>query len=175
MIAFVPPPPLKTTTTTTTTEMGHGFGLPHTDETFWNKDTGECMDYTNNPSNNMHPGPDNFAFLAEMYGTLSNNNNNNRNRNLSLRRPAWSMTRTNQQGSSSSSSSMMGTKKTVPDWVFDKYHAIIPQLESNNEELHMRRHGARFLENNKHASVMEVDLGEGFILRVRKLLVSETD
>jgi len=27
--------------------LGHGFGLPHTDERFWNRDQGNCMDYTN--------------------------------------------------------------------------------------------------------------------------------
>jgi hypothetical protein len=27
-------------------EMGHGFGLPHWDEDFFNKDMGTCMDYT---------------------------------------------------------------------------------------------------------------------------------
>ena len=28
-------------------ELGHGFGLPHTDEMFWNFDQGNCMDVSN--------------------------------------------------------------------------------------------------------------------------------
>lgn len=51
-------------------EIGHGFGLSHTDESFWNRDLGNCMDYTNNPGANMHPDTSNFEFLAEMYGEL---------------------------------------------------------------------------------------------------------
>lgn len=51
-------------------EIGHGFGLPHTDENFFNKDLGNCMDYTNNPATNMQPAYPNFKFLAELYGTV---------------------------------------------------------------------------------------------------------
>jgi hypothetical protein len=51
-------------------EIGHGFGLPHTDENFYNADLGNCMDYTNNPKNNMQPSALNFKFLAELYGTF---------------------------------------------------------------------------------------------------------
>lgn len=51
-------------------EIGHGFGLPHTDENFFNKDLNNCMDYTSNPENNMQPDTPNFLFLAELYGTV---------------------------------------------------------------------------------------------------------
>lgn len=51
-------------------EIGHGLGLAHTDENPYNKDTGECMDYTDNPENNMFPGPSNFAILEDKYGTV---------------------------------------------------------------------------------------------------------
>jgi hypothetical protein len=153
-------------------EMGHGFGLPHTDETFWNKDTGECMDYTNNPENNKSPGPDNFAFLAEMYGTPTSNNNNNNNNNNNRRNNRRSLLRPYSPMKRASSTTSSSTK-TVPDRVWEKYMELIPQLESNHEELHLS-HGARFLEKNELALVMEVDLGEGFMLQVRKLLVTET-
>ena len=46
---------------------GHGFGLPHTDENFNNQNQGNCLDYTNSPESNMHPGDVNFARLATMY------------------------------------------------------------------------------------------------------------
>ena len=51
-------------------EMGHGFGLPHWDENFYNADLGNCMDYTIHPSVNMQPSRSNYDFLAEMYGTV---------------------------------------------------------------------------------------------------------
>jgi hypothetical protein len=49
-------------------EIGHGFGLPHTDENFYNKDLGNCMDYTNNPSVNKSPDTGNFEVLSDLYG-----------------------------------------------------------------------------------------------------------
>lgn len=52
-------------------ELGHGFGLPHTDENPYNKDTYNCMDYAKNPSNNILPGEVNFIKLKELYGTVS--------------------------------------------------------------------------------------------------------
>jgi len=51
-------------------EMGHVFGLPHTDENFMNKDMGNCMDYTNRPKNNKQPAKMNYDFLAQLYGVV---------------------------------------------------------------------------------------------------------
>jgi hypothetical protein len=50
-------------------EIGHGFGLPHWDEDFFNKDLGNCMDYTKRPQDNKTPDTSNFEFLAKLYGT----------------------------------------------------------------------------------------------------------
>jgi hypothetical protein len=49
-------------------EIGHGFGLPHWDEDFGNKDLGNCMDYTYNPGENGTPDKSNFLYLAQLYG-----------------------------------------------------------------------------------------------------------
>jgi len=51
-------------------ELGHGYGLPHTDENFNNKDQGNCLDYTNRPSNNLRPGTANCNRLLTMYGSV---------------------------------------------------------------------------------------------------------
>ena len=51
-------------------ELGHGFGLGHWDENFYNKDLGNCMDYTNSPENNQRPDESNFLFLEQMYGNV---------------------------------------------------------------------------------------------------------
>mmetsp|Transcript_2014 Transcript_2014/g.5355 ORF Transcript_2014/g.5355 Transcript_2014/m.5355 type:complete len:409 (-) Transcript_2014:1397-2623(-) len=51
-------------------EIGHGFGLPHTDENFGNSDLGNCLDYTNTPSNNLRPGDANCNRLLGMYGSV---------------------------------------------------------------------------------------------------------
>lgn len=53
-------------------EMGHGFGLPHTDENFYNLDQGNCLDYTMNPRTNQQPSSDNYLLLAKIYGEMNN-------------------------------------------------------------------------------------------------------
>jgi hypothetical protein len=45
----------------------HGFGLPHTDENPYNTNLGNCLDYTDNPDENLYPGEVNFNKLAGMY------------------------------------------------------------------------------------------------------------
>lgn len=50
--------------------MGHGFGLPHTDELYWNVDRGDCMDYTIRPERNLSPGLYNYQLLEQLYGTV---------------------------------------------------------------------------------------------------------
>jgi hypothetical protein len=50
-------------------ENGHGLGLPHTDEDHFNRDRGDCMDYTIRPQNNGVPGDFNLNLLEELYGT----------------------------------------------------------------------------------------------------------
>jgi len=49
-------------------EMGHGFGLPHRDESTNNPDLGTCLDYTRTPANNMQPDEIDFSHLIEIYG-----------------------------------------------------------------------------------------------------------
>ncbi|CAJ1960790.1 unnamed protein product [Cylindrotheca closterium] len=51
-------------------EIGHGFGLPHTDEDFNNADLGNCLDYTENFSVNKSPDASNYDKLVEFYGTV---------------------------------------------------------------------------------------------------------
>jgi len=68
-------------------ELGHGYGLPHTDENFDNKDLGNCLDYTNNPSNNLRPGIANCQRLLDMYGPV-NVGRRNKERRLRYRSDA---------------------------------------------------------------------------------------
>lgn len=51
-------------------EIGHGFGLPHTDEDFNNRNEGDCLDYTLFPKSNKHPGTINYEILAKVYGEV---------------------------------------------------------------------------------------------------------
>ena len=56
-------------------EVGHGLGLPHWDENFYNKDLGNCMDYTQNPHKSSKPDASNFLYLAQLYGGRDVNTN----------------------------------------------------------------------------------------------------
>ena len=71
-------------------ELGHGFGLPHRDESITNVDLGTCLDYTRRPSANQHPDNVDYENLASLYGTVSVSQQqlNGSNRNL-LRKPAY--------------------------------------------------------------------------------------
>jgi len=49
-------------------EIGHGFGLPHQDEDFTNKDLNSCMDYSMRPEANLIPNEQDFISLNTLYG-----------------------------------------------------------------------------------------------------------
>jgi len=51
-------------------EIGHTFGLDHQDENFANANLGTCMDYTNDPSTNMHPNAHDYEMLEAIYNHL---------------------------------------------------------------------------------------------------------
>lgn len=54
-------------------EVGHTFGLDHTDETFDNANQGTCMDYTDNPlgpPSNVSPNQHDYDQLAATYTHL---------------------------------------------------------------------------------------------------------
>ena len=44
-----------------------GFGLPHTDENFYNANLNNCLDYTSRPESNVEPGQVNFDKLEDAY------------------------------------------------------------------------------------------------------------
>ena len=51
-------------------ELGHDFGLDHTDEAFGNPNQGTCMDYTSDPDgppSNEHPNSHDFQQLSAIY------------------------------------------------------------------------------------------------------------
>jgi len=50
-------------------ELGHGYGLPHTDEDPYNKNLNNCLDYTDDPEENLDPGEVNMIKLRNMYLT----------------------------------------------------------------------------------------------------------
>eukprot|EP00978_Attheya_sp_CCMP212_P009069 scaffold21366_cov60-Attheya_sp.AAC.2 len=55
-------------------ELGHAWGLPHTDENHYNDNLGDCLDYSSQPERsptNLYPGKFNFDLLAQVYGIVN--------------------------------------------------------------------------------------------------------
>lgn len=116
-------------------EIGHGFGLLHTDENFMNAPLGDCLDYTSNPTPNLLPGLINYQKLEVMYGTVGSDNKRRTKRQLRSSVKVDEKAKENQERSSSSSGSSLSAaamkkeheninvnKIVIPAWVKDNFH-----------------------------------------------------
>jgi hypothetical protein len=153
LIPFSSPPPIIL-----------GFGLPHTDETFGNKDLGNCMDYTNNPSVNMQPDTSNYKFLATLYGTVPGS------ATLAPNSTSTSTSGGRMLRGLASPTTAMGSN--IPSFVME-------QWQSQEKQLHLHAQGSeaasglawQVLHANRHGEAYELDVGQGYSIRVHKLLV----
>ncbi len=136
------------------------MGLGHSDENFYNKDLGNCMDYTEKPENNMHPDESNFLVLEELYGNVNQSDfstgetvvveeklEKNGNRQLSL---------ANEQQ------------------LFDEYAKILMhdpiEVSDENGEFPDVNNGWRLLRRTEHAVYHQKDLPNGYSIRSSILL-----
>jgi hypothetical protein len=146
--------------------MGHGFGLPHTDEDHFNRDRGDCMDYTNRPGQNLVPGEFNLSLLEQLYGTPSNPTVVSQGLNT-----VGITTQISEQGNlppvetTSMRPDPNNNDKKKPKNVDDRSRTL-------------RRGGQRrvlavvnALEDSCEAENCSVDLGDGYRLEIHKLLV----
>lgn len=137
--------------------LGLGFGLPHSDESFTNKDLGNCMDYTNNPSVNKQPDITNFEFLTQLYGTVPGS-------------PTLAPQTTAPGSRRHLRQSNVSTKTDpIPDWVMERWRNMEDELEKHAHGAESRN-GWRVLHQNDFGEAHEVDIGHGYTIRVHKLL-----
>lgn len=129
-------------------EIGHSFGLPHSDEDFFNADLGNCMDYTSNPAANISPDESNFLFLQDLYGTIPGR-------------------RSLKQVETSSSSS-----STIPDEIRQKLKNIVPRME-NRADGNAHEDGWRLLHRSGQGEAHAMSLGNGWSVQMHKLLPHE--
>ena len=152
-------------------ELGHSFGLAHTDENFYNKDQGNCMDYTFRKQNNMNPGQFNFDHLVEMYGVVNPN---------AITGPNTS----SGNGTTNSHHSCVtrwGDRRLMdgktPQHVQEKYKLAAAALETMSclewAQLSPMEHNVRMLHKLDHGEECTIDFGEGYSMRVHKLLAVE--
>jgi hypothetical protein len=131
-------------------EIGHGFGLPHTDENFYNPTLGNCLDYTEiRKSDNLKPGQVNYDKLARIYGVVGERR---------LRRRA-----------TSSVNDEDGNEK-APAWVQETLERKMRHLESKLEHAH--EEGWVLVHQNDLRQYHTVDLGAGYRGHANVLLVS---
>ena len=126
-------------------EMGHSFGLPHTDEDFFNPDLGNCMDYTANPAANMSPDISNFRFLEDLYGNI----------------PERKTRRTQ-------------SAQRIPDEIRAKLKELVPRLE-NRVDGDAQKDGWRLLHRSRRGESHAMSLGDGWTVQVNKLLQVEDE
>jgi hypothetical protein len=168
--------------------MGHGFGLPHTDENFFNKDLGNCMDYTNNPKNNKQPAEPNFIFLAQLYGTVDGSpvpTDNSAGGASNSTTTATAQDANGSEGSNKSGSwkdifrSFGNRRRRAIETNGSQLPPLVAAALENIDELidsgslfgpdSTNSDGWRRLHQSVHGELHELDLGEGFTLRIHLL------
>jgi hypothetical protein len=131
-------------------EIGHSFGVPHTDENFDNADLGNCLDYTNNFDENKHPDETNYEFLTELYG-------------LAARRQRRAVRR---------DSSLVSRVKEIPQHVREKMRDVVGKLERRMDK-NAHEDGWKLLHRTEHGEEHEMELQDGYKVRVHMLLVQK--
>mmetsp|Transcript_23432 Transcript_23432/g.49060 ORF Transcript_23432/g.49060 Transcript_23432/m.49060 type:complete len:384 (-) Transcript_23432:63-1214(-) len=152
-------------------ELGHGFGLGHWDENFYNRDLGNCMDYTNSPKNNQSPDLSNFLFLEQMYGNTAGTSryveaglNNNVE---GLHCTPGSETVDFTEGTDIFKKRRLPGQPTITDDEFERIALLMSPgnniiiADSSVKEHPLAREGWRYLKRTDKYEVHEQDLGDG--------------
>ena len=146
-------------------EIGHGFGLAHTDENFMNAPLGDCLDYTKNPEPNLRPGLVNYEKLANMYGTVGGNRNRNRLRSRQL---------SSSRGQGSRQMQNEGTPAWVQQSFREKQQSLVLGVAGDIHDTRNKKNlmnGWTLLHQSDFGETHHVDLGDGYYGHVTALLV----
>jgi hypothetical protein len=103
------------------------------------------MDYTNNYDANKHPDETNYEYMADLYGSAGRRR---RRRDLSLR-----------------SRIIQGAPKHIKAKIKEVVAKIEQRMDDNAHE-----DGWLLLHRNQHGEEHEMQVGEGYIVRVQMLL-----
>jgi hypothetical protein len=134
-------------------EIGHGFGLRHTDENYDNADLGNCLDYTRTPANNLHPDTGNYQRLVSLYGEVP-----------ARRRRLWS----------SSSSSSPTNRRILSPELLKEYEEAIRELEQVRVNPDNRESEWRLLREHLGGAEYVRRLGSDHVLEVHMLYTFPT-
>ena len=158
-------------------KIGHGFGLPHTDEEYYNAERGDCLDYTVDPKKNMQPGKYNFDLLKQVYGE----SNRRILRYLKKKRKKKNTETVTQEFILPPG--FVGSSENDPDGVMNpspqevqlyQDFVTIVELEScdswnEDRPKKHKKHKATKVESSEFGEVCELEFGEDMLVQVRKL------
>ena len=169
-------------------EIGHGFGLPHTDENFFNGNLGNCMDYTNFPRSNQSPDESNFIFLQQMYGTtpaLRGTDDDGPPSTVRVQSTTGGGVRNRMRGLESlGEDNVFETNDPIPKQVLDRFSKTVHELSTGATELGITIDGTGVVlyewEERGDGDVVQtrsyrIDVGQGYLMDVHFLLVSPSD
>jgi hypothetical protein len=148
--------------------------LPHTDEKYWNRDLGNCLDYTNNFEGNKTPDAYLYNYLKDLYGIVGTNSTG----------VPVAQSNTN-SGTYAPSSNTGGRRlKHRPDGRRHLFESV--ESEARRRELLFRwneidslvvsgfvgseRDGWRLLHQTAYGEAHEIDLGDNYSVQVHLLL-----
>jgi hypothetical protein len=130
-------------------EVGHGFGLPHTDENFMNVPEGNCLDYSNNVAPNQKPGQINYDKLAAVYGVVSGGRR-----------------RRQREVSDAAAATMRDHSESAPDWAKSTFREKIDSFVVGVEN-----EGWSLIHQHPLGEIHAIDLGGGYRGHINVLLV----
>ncbi|KAG7342835.1 hypothetical protein IV203_020779 [Nitzschia inconspicua] len=148
-------------------EIGHGFGLPHTDENFHNADLGNCLDYTTRPQNNLRPGEYNCNRLKTMYGSVDGSRRERFLRNVA-EDPAYLSSGI---GGSLRSESSSSTDGSVYDQAMEDLRSYI--LSRNNDKNRILHDGDVEAVEGEWRMIRNHPRGGAFVRKLKDDLVLE--
>ncbi|CAB9500978.1 expressed unknown protein [Seminavis robusta] len=145
-------------------EIGHGFGLPHSDERFYNVNLGNCMDYTDRPWTNTAPDTQTFELLQQIYGASQTPNSNQANAGNVISSASGN---SNLRGDQNDNDGSILT--SIPDSIRQRAKDAAYNLErkfadGDNDEDWVQLH------RDDATAAFQIDLGDGFSLQAHFLL-----
>jgi hypothetical protein len=141
-------------------ELGHAWGLGHWDERFYNRDLGNCMDYSARPEKNQKPDVTNFKFLEQMYGNVDGTSQ-------------WSDPSVSEEteklhctSSELNERRFLTDLNSISDEDFARYVKHVPSNPIVNKDrssnVHPMAHlGWRYVSKNKYREVHELEIEDG--------------
>lgn len=154
---------------------GHAFGLPHTDEEYYNEERGDCLDYTVDPKTNMQPGKYNFDLLKQVYGESNRRilrylKKKRRKKNKRTETVTQELLVPSGTGGNANDQDDLMNLSPKETRIYQDFVQIVEleSCDSYNED-RSKKYQATLVESSEFGEVCELEIGEDTLVQVRKL------